>query len=75
MALSFVHHPASLYSVATVNQPRTGGLPALRGRAARISRAPTLLCGICRGSELIAAVHAAQAPEIRRLKTTVRAVF
>jgi hypothetical protein len=42
MALSFVDHPASRYSGATVNQPRTGSLPALRGRAARISRAPTL---------------------------------
>jgi hypothetical protein len=35
-------HPASLYNVATVNQPRTGSLPALRGRAAIISRAATL---------------------------------
>jgi len=28
MALSFVDHPASLYNAATVNQPRTGSLPA-----------------------------------------------
>jgi hypothetical protein len=56
MALSFVDHPASRYNVATVNQPRTGSLPALRGRAARISRAPTLFARIWRGLELIAAV-------------------